>query len=118
MSKEKVIVDSFNQGTLGFWPNNADYDYVNAFLLHWQDDDLDVLPEVQKFHALLTEQFRFEARIYAIPSEDSGSSLNLELASFIKQHARQRRSLIIVYYAGHADDVHEDSVSGYSMWRA
>ena len=117
MSEEKAIIEEFNLATGGHWVND-DYDHVNALILHWEDDDLAVLPEVKKFHALLTEQFRFKAHTYAIPSEYPGASLNLKLASFIKLHALQRRSLIIVYYAGHADDVGKDSTPGYSEWRA
>lgn len=118
MSEEKLIYDDFNERMRGYWTNNADYDRVNALLLHWEEDDLTVKPEVERFEALLKNDFHFKARIYPIPSENSGAQLNLELASFIKQNSLQKRSLTIVYYAGHADDVEENSPPGYSEWRA
>ena len=118
MSKEKAIIEEFERVTGDCFAKDGDYDDVNALLLHWKDDDLRVLPEVEKFQALLKEQFRFKVRIYSIPSENSGVELNLALADFIKEEALQKRSLSIIYYAGHADDVCEDSVQGYSEWRA
>lgn len=118
MSEENLIYDDFNQRMHGYWSHNAEYDFVNALLLHWEEDDLNVKPEVERLEALLREEFNFEARIYPIPSESSGARLNSELASFIKQNSLQKRSLTIIYYAGHADDVDEESPPGYSEWRA
>lgn len=118
MSKEQVIIDDFNHITRGHWTTNEHYDSVNALLLHWTEDDLNVIPEVLKFKQLLEGDFNFKARVYSIPSGNSAAQLSFELACFVSQHSLQKRSLSIVYYAGHADNVDENSTPGYSEWRA
>ena len=118
MTQELAIIDDFNEVTRNSWESNIQYDDVNALLIHWADDDLDVKPEVLRFQLLLQEEFRFNSRIYAIPSRNSAAELNWELATFVRQHALQRRTLIIVYYAGHADKVDDRCPPGYSEWRA
>ena len=116
MSEIREIVDEFNRATRNVW--TAEYDFVNAILLHWNEDDLGVQSEVNKLQALLKEDFRFNTNVYTIPSENPGAQLNYELAYFIKTNSLQKRSLSIIYYAGHADDVEEDPIPGYSEWRA
>lgn len=118
MSKEQTIINEFKQSTQNCWATNGDYDEVNALLLHWDDDDLNVEPEVQKLRQLLQVDLNFNPRIYAIPSENAGTQLQRDLAAFIDQNSVSTRSLTIVYYAGHADNADDKGPTGYSEWRA
>ena len=118
MSREQTIVRDFEENTHDYWPVNCDYDSVNAILLHWADDDLDVEPEVLSVQKLFREDLRYNAYVYSIPSKDAAIHLNSELATLIERTLVSTRSLTIVYYAGHADDVVKDGPTGYSAWRA
>ena len=118
MSRERTIVEDFQENTRNCWPTNGDYDSVNAMLLYWADDDLKVEPEVLKLQKLLREDLRYNACLYQIPSKDPAINLQLELATLVKGTLVSTRSLTIVYYAGHADDVAEGGPAGYSAWRA
>jgi hypothetical protein len=118
MSQEEVIVNEFAQTTRDYWSSHSDYDTVNTLLLLWADDDLNVEPEVLKLQSLFQEDFKFTTRIYRIPSDNAAIELHYELVGFIKQHSLERRSLTIVYYAGHADNADNKSAAGYSEWRA
>jgi hypothetical protein len=118
MSKEQTICNEFKQSTRNYWATNGDYDEVNALLIHWAEDDLEVVPEVQKLRQLLQLDLNFNARTYAIPSERPGISLQLKIAEFISQNSVNTRSLAIVYYAGHADKADSEPSAGYSEWRA
>ena len=118
LSREHAINKDFDRITQGSWANDADYDSVNALLLQWVDDDMKVKDEVLKFKELLEADLRFKTTTYCIPSENAAAELNYQLASFMRLHSLQRRTLTIIYYAGHADDVDEASPAGYSEWRA
>ena len=117
MSDSKEFLDQYYENIPTTWPDH-DYDFVNVILFRWKDDDLQVVKEVDRFESLLSLDFRFQTKTYAIPSEHPGAKLNYELADFISNNSTQSRSLSIVYYAGHADDVEENPVPGYSEWRA
>lgn len=118
MSQELELVSEFKQCTHDYWTTHADYDSVNALLLHWVEDDLNVRPEVLKLQNLFEDDFHFNTRIYPIPSEHSEVKLGSELNKFIESCSLERRSLTILYYAGHADDADSSSPPGYSEWRA
>ena len=118
MSEERAIVSDFQQTTRDYWITYEDYSNVNAILLCWEDDDLKVWPEVERLQELFEKDFRFKTRIYRIPSENPSARLQYELAFFVKEFSLQRKSLTIVYYAGHADKVQDTSPAGYSVWRA
>ncbi|MCJ1378594.1 hypothetical protein MMC17_001693 [Xylographa soralifera] len=118
MSDEQVVVTDFQETTRDYWATRDDYDTVNAILLCWKDDDLKVRPEVDRLQELFEKDFNFKTRIDQIPSESPPAQLQFELAAFVKQFSLQRKSLTIVYYAGHADKVEDTSPAGYSVWRA
>ena len=111
-------MSDFKQYTQGYWETHKDYISVNALLLYWVEDDLNVRPEVLKLQNLFEEDLRFRTQIYEIPSEHSELKLGIELNSFIESYALDRQSLTILYYAGHADDADDSSSAGYSEWRA
>lgn len=118
MSDELAIVADFQQTTKDYWATHEDYNDVNAILLCWEDDDLNVRPEVKKLQELFEKDFNFKPRIYPIPSENPSVQLQWELATFVKDFSFQRKSLIIVYYAGHADNDQDTDSAGYVVWRA
>lgn len=118
MSEEQAIVEDFQQITRDYWVTHQDYNSVNAILLCWEDDDLKVRPEVDRLQELFEKDLKFTTRIYPIPSESPSAQLQYELAIFVKEFSLQRKSLTIVYYAGHADKIQETSPAGYSVWRA
>jgi hypothetical protein len=118
MSEEQVIVADFQQTTRDYWATHEDYSSVNAILLCWEDDDLEVRPEVDRLQELFRHDFNFITRIYTIPSESPSARLQYELAKFVKEFSLDRKSLTIVYYAGHADKIQDTSPAGYSVWRA
>ena len=114
MSEEQVIVDGLNQMTRGHWTTNGDYDSVNALLLHWTGDDLNVTPEVPKSKLLLKGDLNFNARVYTISSENAAAQINVELACFVRQHSLHKRNLTTIHYAEHADNPDENVTPGYS----
>ena len=118
VSKERQFITDFTQTTQDYFTTHADYESVDVLLLYWDEDDLGVEKEVRKVKELFEGTFRFGTRVYQIPSQQSTSSLNIELCQFIMSHSLGRRSLIILYYAGHADDAESSSPPGYSEWRA
>jgi hypothetical protein len=118
MTREREIVTEFNQVTENYWTTHSEYNEVNALLIHWEDDELNVVPEVKRLQTLFEKDYRFNsAPIYPIPTTNSEAELQFELARFIRQHSLKRSSLTIVYYAGHADSP-DESNPGYSKWRA
>lgn len=118
MSDEQAFLTDFEETTRDYWATHDDYNTVNAILLCWEDDDLNVRPEVDRLQELFKKDFNFQTRIYLIPSESPSAQLQFELAAFVKAFSLQKKSLTIVYYAGHADKAEDTSPAGYSVWRA
>jgi len=117
MTEEQAIINDFEERTRESWTSLADYDTVTALLLYWEEDDLNVKPEVVKLECLLKDDFGFSTTTALIPSENPKAELQYQLAAFVKQHSLSKKSLSIVYYAGHADNV-DNAPAGYSEWRA
>ena len=118
MSNEEVIVRDFQKTTQDFWVTREEYNRVNAILLCWEDDDLNVRPEIERLQELFETDFKFSAWIYSIPSESPSAQLQYQLATLVKRSSLERKSLTIVYYAGHADKAEVASPAGYSLWQA
>ena len=118
MTEEQAIVSDFQQTTRDYWVTREDYSNVNALLVCWEDDDLKVRPEVDRLHELFEKDLNFKTRIYTIPSVNASAELQYELARFIKELSLEKKTLTIVYYAGHADKIQDTSPAGYSVWRA
>ncbi|KAL8693854.1 MAG: hypothetical protein Q9218_001410 [Villophora microphyllina] len=118
MSEEQNFVTEFNKVTQDYWRTHAEYDVVNALLLRWVEDDLNVEPEVSRLQQLFRDDFHYGTHVYSIPSKYPELELRIQLDSFIKTHSLEQRSLTILYYAGHADDADHSSEPGYSEWRA
>lgn len=118
MTDEEAIVLDFRENTGNYWETHSDYDRVTALLIYWEEDDLNVAPEVEGLRDLLEGGFGFSTSTFKIPSKNSRIQLQCELSIFLRQYSLERRSLVIVYYAGHSDSVSECSQLGYSHWRA
>ena len=118
MSRERRVLSEFTEDTQNFWATNGDYDEVNALLIHWAEDDLQVVPEIEKLRQLLQLNLNFNAITHSIPNFQPDIDLQHKLTKFVRQYSIKKRSLAIVYYAGHADNVDKSSPTGYSEWRA
>ncbi|KAH0537356.1 hypothetical protein FGG08_005835 [Glutinoglossum americanum] len=92
----------FNKTLSSYGQQGAgEYKNVNALFLTWKEDDLKCLEkEVIKLQCLFREKFNYTTRNYQIPSQKSGTSLQLELARFVNDNDSPE-NLIIVYYGGH-----------------
>ncbi|RGP69935.1 hypothetical protein FLONG3_7592 [Fusarium longipes] len=81
--------------------SSARYNTVQALLLHWNSDDLFVIPELEDLEKCLSEDYGFNTDIFAIPSENSHLELMMRIGQLIKDHESQD-TLFVVYYGGHA----------------
>ncbi|KAJ4192224.1 hypothetical protein NW755_004353 [Fusarium falciforme] len=81
--------------------SSARYSNVQALLLHWNSDDLFVIPELEDLEKCLSEDYGFNTDIFAIPSENSHLELMMRIGQLIKEHESQD-TLFVVYYGGHA----------------
>ncbi|KAG5762639.1 hypothetical protein H9Q72_009250 [Fusarium xylarioides] len=81
--------------------SSARYSKVQALLLHWNSDDLFVIPELEDLEKCLSEDYGFNTDIFAIPSENSHLELMMRIGQLIKDHEFQD-TLFVVYYGGHA----------------
>ncbi|KAH7144013.1 hypothetical protein EDB81DRAFT_935488 [Dactylonectria macrodidyma] len=77
------------------------YSKVQALLLHWNSDDLFVIPELEDLEKCLSEDYGFNTDIFGIPSENSHLELMLKIGQLIKDH-ESTDTLFLVYYGGHA----------------
>lgn len=87
------------------FPNQARstqrYSKVQALLLHWQTDDLWVVPELDDLEKCLRENYNYETEVFPIPSDNAQLALTVKVADMITKHDAED-TLFIVYYAGHA----------------
>ncbi|KAK3368188.1 hypothetical protein B0H63DRAFT_404453 [Podospora didyma] len=70
-------------------------------MLHWQMDDLWVLPELEDLEKCLRDEFSFDTEIFSIPSENPHLELMLKIGDMVKNHESED-TLLVVYYGGHA----------------
>ncbi|RPA80706.1 hypothetical protein BJ508DRAFT_415189 [Ascobolus immersus RN42] len=117
---EEEVIQDFRANTEEYWRTRGDYDEVHALLLHWEDDDLNVAPEVSKLRDILDENFRYSTKVFRIPSDHPRAKLQVELSTFLDKNSLLPRSLTIIYYAGHAGepDKRKPFNEGRSYWRA
>ncbi|KAI0194186.1 hypothetical protein F4808DRAFT_353500 [Astrocystis sublimbata] len=76
------------------------YKNVHALLLHWDSDDLFVLPELEDLEKCFRQDYNFETERFTIPSSNAHLELMLKIGSLIKDH-ESTDTLLIVVYAGH-----------------
>ncbi|CEI68668.1 hypothetical protein FVEN_g7933 [Fusarium venenatum] len=81
--------------------SSARYSNVQVLLLHWNSDDLFVIPELEDLEKCLSEDYGFNTDVFAIPSENSHLELMMRIGQLIKDH-ESKDTLFVVYYGGHA----------------
>ena len=114
---EDQIIKDFQQQTRGSWCFQPRYDHVTVLLLSWVEDDLGVSSEIGRLQLLFEKDLKYNTEHYQIPSVNSEAELARKLTSFVTEYALSVRSLLIVYYGGHADNTVADA-AGYPAWRA
>ncbi|CAM1502899.1 Fc.00g076750.m01.CDS01 [Cosmosporella sp. VM-42] len=77
------------------------YKKVQVLLLHWNSDDLFVIPELEDLEKCLREDYSFNTDIFGIPSENSHLELMLRIGQLIKDF-ESPDTLFMIYYGGHA----------------
>ncbi|KAK5627679.1 hypothetical protein RRF57_003394 [Xylaria bambusicola] len=96
----KALEDSATRA----FPNRGSsqrYRKVCVLLLHWDSDDLFVLPELEDLETCFQHDYNFEAERFTIPSGNAHLELMLKIGAMIKDH-ESTDTLLVVYYAGHA----------------
>jgi hypothetical protein len=73
---------------------------VDALLLRWEEDDLQVQAEIEDLQSLLRDIYGFSTETYLIPTKGSHVKLMSKVLSFVEEH-ESGESLLIVYYGGH-----------------
>ncbi|ORY69854.1 uncharacterized protein BCR38DRAFT_420262 [Pseudomassariella vexata] len=77
------------------------YKKVQTLLLHWNCDDLFVLPELEDLEQCLRDDYSFETEKFPIPSDNPHLELMMRVGAMIKEH-ESSDTLFIIYYGGHA----------------
>lgn len=72
-----------------------------ALLIYWEDDDLNVKPEVDDLREVLETTYRFKTDTVLIPSAKSVHLLLMKEVVECVEHWEGSDNLMIVYYAGH-----------------
>ncbi|KAI1743999.1 hypothetical protein F4680DRAFT_408165 [Xylaria scruposa] len=86
------------------------YKKVYVLLLHWDSDDLFVLPELEDLETCLQRDYEFETERFTIPSSNAHLDLMMKIGAMIRDH-ESLDTLLIVYYGGHAriDDARQST---------
>lgn len=77
------------------------YTKVQTLLIHWQSDDLWVVPELDDLEKCFRERYSYDTEVFAIPSDNAQLALTVKVADLITKHD-SKDTMFIVYYAGHA----------------
>jgi len=83
------------------WDRRFRYDEVFALLTYWEDDDLNVAPEVAALEATLSQVYHYRVEIWKIPKKNPGWQIIARLIQFLTLHD-VTGNLVLFYYAGHA----------------
>ncbi|KAI0969412.1 hypothetical protein F4678DRAFT_173756 [Xylaria arbuscula] len=86
------------------------YRKVCVLLLHWDSDDLFVLPELEDLETCFQHDYNFETERFTIPSSNPLLELMMKIGNMIKDH-ESTDTLLVVYYGGHAriDDARQST---------
>ena len=112
-SSNQQFADDFKKGAGTFFIDRVEHKVAVAFVLYWQDHDLDernpntpyhtVESEVKSVVEFFREQLNFRVFQFAIPSISSGSRLRKFLNDAVLDLPTEEESLVVIYYAGHND---------------
>ena len=109
---------AFPSGFLG----RLRYAEVHVLFLSWEDDLLGVSKEIVELRNVFQHTYHYDTEEWHIPSNRSHNSLVKRITEYLEAYER-KRSLLIVYYAGHGhlnDDrqlVGAWSVQSMISWR-
>jgi hypothetical protein len=111
--KELIVADEFKAQSRDFFSERIEYEAVNCLLISWLKSDVDTR-ELDRLANLFEKDLKYTASKLELPLENPQQFLNLQIASFVQQHSSHRRTLIIIYYAGHGDV----DTEGKAQWAA
>ncbi|KAK3370005.1 hypothetical protein B0H63DRAFT_485916 [Podospora didyma] len=97
------------------WDHRFQYRRVHALLLYWEDDDLNVAPEVASLASTFREIYHYYTKIWTIKSERPSLDLTSKLIQFLRDNDAEG-NLVILYYGGHA--VPNPQPGGAPLWRS
>lgn len=117
-SEELITREHFNKRLRGQFPTSGIkiYNKVTVLSIYWQADYMGCIKEARAINKLFSDEFGYEVKEFAIPSEKSYLALLKEITNLIEEHGL-RGSLLIVYYGGHGDSDEKDQRYG-SVWTA
>jgi len=83
------------------WDRRFRYNNVFALLMYWEDDDLNVAPEVAALKATLSQVYHYKVETWKIPTKMPCWQLTKRLIDFLTLNDA-KGNLVLFYYAGHA----------------
>jgi len=83
------------------WDRRFRYKAVFALLTYWEDDDLNVAPEVAALGTTLSQVYHYKVDIWKIPTKNPGWQITARLIQFLTDNDA-KGNLVLFYYAGHA----------------
>ncbi|KAL9610414.1 MAG: hypothetical protein Q9167_004869 [Letrouitia subvulpina] len=98
-----LLADELNQSLRSGFLHSGEYESVNVLLMHWEDDDLGCLEELNMVKSFFEDSWHYNVHILSIPSERSQAALQSDLSQFILLYGSTVQSLLVIYYAGHGD---------------
>lgn len=81
-------------------PKRCRYNKVHALMFLWEDDDLQVHPEVQDLRDVFSTLYNFTTHISIIPSKTPSQHVKNEISK-LRHILNYSDNLLIVYYSGH-----------------
>lgn len=112
-SKELIVTDEFKAQSRDFFSERIEYETVNCLLISWLESDVNTR-ELDRLASLFEKDLKYAALKLPLPPKNPQQFLNHQIASFVQQHSSHRRTLIIIYYAGHGDV----DTEGKAQWAA
>ncbi|KAF8851404.1 hypothetical protein BDZ45DRAFT_750678 [Acephala macrosclerotiorum] len=99
-----TFVEALEQTAKRAFPNLtrsiSRYTSVQGLMLRWEEDDLNVDPELEDLMRVF-EKYGFRSAKWLIPTQNAHRKLMLRVGDFVDTYD-QKECLMIVYYGGHA----------------
>lgn len=95
------------------WDRRFSYHNVFALLLYWDDDDLDVAPEVVALESTLRHVYHYTTETWKIPTIKPDWDIKERLIRFLRANDALG-NLVLFYYAGHA--IPNPQSGGAPLW--
>jgi hypothetical protein len=111
---EEEISKDFVASNANYFDTRSEYDRVSTLILSWIDDDLSSADELLQLRKLFENGLNYNVVSYALPGDGSQQArLRKEVSDFIVKFALERRSLAVIYYSGHCNEI-----KGKAQWAA